>query len=111
MLTNAMLIGLTVCLTVLGQIVLRWQMRHVVTPADPASFPAFLGQCLLNPWVWITIFSAFAAMASWMVVMTRLPLNVAYPFTSASFVLVLGLSFHQTKVALDIQQQISQPVT
>lgn len=92
MLTNALLIALTVTLTVLGQIIIRWQMRTLSPPADLAAYPAFLIVCLSNPWVWGTVFCAFTAMASWMVVMTRLPLNYAYPFTSASFVGVLILA-------------------
>lgn len=91
--TNALLISLTVALTVLGQVVLRWQLRVIPPPADAAAYPGFLISCLANPWVWATVMSAFAAMASWMVVMTRLPLNVAYPFTSASFAGVLVLSY------------------
>ena len=84
------LITLTVLLTVYGQLVLKWQSSMFgPLPAGVPGKLAYLGQMLLNPWVISGLGAAFAASLCWMLALRKLPLSTAYPFTAASFVLVL----------------------
>ncbi|MBB5209161.1 EamA family transporter [Chiayiivirga flava] len=83
-------VALTVLLTVAGQFLVKWQVG--LAGAMPVSLPEkvqFLGQLLLRPWIIVGLGAAFAAALCWMLAMTRLPLSHAYPFTAASFVLVV----------------------
>jgi drug/metabolite transporter (DMT)-like permease len=52
----------------------------------------FLVSQLLNPWILSSLVSAFLALITWMVAMTKLELSHAYPFMSLAFVLVLFFS-------------------
>ncbi|MNR99791.1 putative 4-amino-4-deoxy-L-arabinose-phosphoundecaprenol flippase subunit ArnE [compost metagenome] len=83
-------IFMTIALTVYGQIVVKWQVSKVgaMPPGVEGKLGFMLGM-LLNPWVLSGFFAAFLASFCWMAALTKFPLNVAYPFTSLSFVAVL----------------------
>ncbi len=92
-------VGLTIVLTVYGQIVVKWQVSRLGTLPD-----AFLDKLqslaglLINPWIITVFIAAFVAAMSWMAAMTRLDLSYAYPFVSLTFPSVLILSvllFHE----------------
>jgi multidrug transporter EmrE-like cation transporter len=99
-------VALTILLTVYGQIVVK--MAVLKQGPFPNAWPArfdFLVRLLLNPWVWSAFAAAFLAAVSWMIAMTRLDLNVAYPFMSLAFVLVFALGvlvFHEPLSAVRI---------
>lgn len=80
-------IVLTVLFAVAGQVVMRWQMAKVAQPADGGL--AFALACATNLWMWVVVVFAFLSMACWAVVLNRIPLSLAYPFTALSFVGVL----------------------
>lgn len=83
-------IFMTVALTVYGQIVVKWQVSKVgPMPPGVEGKLGFMFGMLLNPWVLSGFFAAFLASFCWMAALTKFPLNVAYPFTSLSFVAVL----------------------
>lgn len=83
-------VGVTVLLTVYGQLVVRWQVgRAGALPDGTGDRFSYLGQLVLNPWVLSAFLAAFLAAVSWMIVLNRFDLSRAYPFTSLSFVLVL----------------------
>jgi multidrug transporter EmrE-like cation transporter len=86
-------VGLTVALTVYGQLIVKWQVgRAGQLPAGTLEKVEFLLNLAVRPWV-ISVFAAAAVAAlSWMAAMTRLELSRAYPFVGLSFVLVLVLS-------------------
>lgn len=92
-------IALTVLFTVYGQIVIKWQAGQAgELPAGGGEKVVFLLRLVLNPWVFSGLCAAFVASLTWMAAMTRLPLSHAYPFVSASFVLVVlsgALFFHE----------------
>ncbi|MDH4121423.1 MAG: EamA family transporter [Deltaproteobacteria bacterium] len=53
----------------------------------------------LDPFIFSGFLSAFLASLCWMMVLTKFQLSYAYPFMSASFILVLFLSmflFHES---------------
>lgn len=93
-------IFLTIILTVYGQLVLKWQVKHAGEfPVEFTEKILYLLHLLINPWVISSLAAAFLAALSWMAAMTKFDLSYAYPFTSLSFVLVLGFSavfFHET---------------
>ena len=90
---------ITILLTVYGQIVIKWQvMQAGAAPIDTQEKLIFLLKLFLNAWVISAFLAALLASVSWMAAMTKLQLSHAYPFMSASFVLVLILSslvFHE----------------
>jgi len=81
------LIALVVLQTASGQVILKWQIAKLPRLAEVGPGP-FLLACAGNPWVWGVSICALGAMVCWMLVLSRLPLNFAYPFTAATFVVV-----------------------
>ncbi len=79
-------------LTVYGQIIIKWQVLNAGNlPEEPAEKIWFLLRLLLNPWIISAFAAALLASLCWMAAMTKLELSHAYPFTSATFVLVIIL--------------------
>ncbi|MFI5071357.1 MAG: EamA family transporter [Terriglobales bacterium] len=83
----------TVLLTAYGQLVLKWQ---VSTPAPPPfawveKWPPLL-LLFLRPWVISAFVAAFAASLCWMLALSKLELNRAYPFMALNFLLVCLLA-------------------
>lgn len=84
------LVLLTVLLTVYGQFVIKWQVLQAgPIPAGSTARLQFLAHLLMNPWIISGLAAAFAAAVCWMLAMTKLPLSQAYPYTAASFVLIV----------------------
>lgn len=83
----------TILFTVYGQIVTKWQVGQLgPLPADLDGRVRFFVSVLFNPWVISSLMAAFLAFLCWVGAMTKFELSYAYPFTSASFALVLLLS-------------------
>jgi multidrug transporter EmrE-like cation transporter len=83
-------VALTILLTVYGQFAIKWQVvRAGPLPEDFAARVHFVFDLLLSPWVVSGLGAAFIASICWMLALTKLPLSHAYPFTAASFVLVV----------------------
>ena len=61
-------------------------------PAEPGEKVWFLVRLILNPWVISSLAAAFLAFLCWSAALTKFALSYAYPFTSLTFVLVMGLS-------------------
>ncbi len=94
-------VAVTVLLTVYGQIVIKLRVLHAGAMGSSIEDKAvFLAKMLLDPWVLSGLFGAFFAGFAWMAAMTRLPLSLAYPFTSLAFVLVVIIS------AIFLQEQV-----
>jgi multidrug transporter EmrE-like cation transporter len=83
-------VALTVVLTVYGQLVVKWQTSKLGEFPDASGERwRYLGDFFINPWI-ISVLALFAvAAACWVVAVSKLDLSRAYPFLSASFVLVL----------------------
>jgi len=80
----------TILLTGYGQIVIKWRVNAIQLPNSGMLAKAFvLFKLLLDPWIVSALAGAFLASLCWMLAMTRLPLSVAYPFTSLSFAIVI----------------------
>ncbi|WP_035235434.1 EamA family transporter [Desulfobacter vibrioformis] len=80
--------------TCYGQIVLKWRMAlHGAMPENHLDKIAWLIKTLFtDPFILSGMGSAFVASLFWMAVVTKFDLSYAYPFMSASFVLVFFLS-------------------
>lgn len=91
--TGVYYVGLTILLTVYGQLVLKWQIGGQELPQGSIYKLLFLMRQLLNPWILSGFCAAFLASLCWMAAMTKLKLSQAYPFMSLAFVLVMFLSW------------------
>lgn len=89
----------TVLFTVYGQLILKWRIeRYGCLPTPFFEKLIFLLKLLFDPFIFSGFFAAFIASLFWMAAMTKFELSYAYPFQSASFVLVFILSiflFHE----------------
>lgn len=81
---------LMVAFTIYGQIVMKWQIGQAgAAPATLFEKFGFLLSMFLRPWVLSVFAAGFLASLCWMLALTRLPLSVAYPWTSLTFVGVI----------------------
>ena len=83
-------VALTVILTVYGQLVLKWRVGLAGQATGGIDTKiTFLLRALLDPWTLSGLAAAFIASLFWILALTKLKLSEAYPFTAASFILVL----------------------
>jgi len=94
----------TILLTIYGQIAIKWRVQGVVLPEAFSAKLWTLLHLLFDPWIFSAMACAVIASLFWMSAMTKLPLSLAYPFTSLSFVIVavvgialMGEPFSMTK--------------
>ena len=88
-----LMVALTVLLGVYGQLVLKWRVGRLgAFPAETGERVRFVAGFLRDPWVLSSLAGAVLAAACWVVALSHLDLSRAYPFVSASFVLVLVAS-------------------
>jgi multidrug transporter EmrE-like cation transporter len=86
-------VAATVLLTVYGQLIIKWQTGKAGEfPNGTSDRISYLTHFLINPWVISSLLSAVIAAFAWIAALSKLDLSRAYPFVSASFVLVLILS-------------------
>lgn len=84
-------IGVTILLTVYGQLVVKWQVNLAGAPPMPSGdMVLFLFRLVLNPWVLSGFAAAFLASVFWMAVLTKFQLSYAYPFVALTFVIVVA---------------------
>lgn len=91
-------IVLTILLTVVGQLAMRYRMRDVVLPTDGVDRAKAMFWLMFDPLVMSCYVMALLASFAWMLAVNRFPLAYAYPFMSLNFVFVVGLSalfFHE----------------
>ena len=83
-------VGLTILLSVYGQIVLKWRLSSMGAMPDTWQGGAwYLFKVLLDVYVISSFVAAFLASLCWMAALTKFDLSHAYPFTAVSFILVL----------------------
>ncbi len=84
-------IGLTIFLTVIGQISVKWGMSQSPIPLHSTPFQVLLN-LVTNIGFMAGMLCALLAAVSWAVAISRVKLSFAYPFTALSIVLVLALT-------------------
>lgn len=91
--TGYLLVVLTVALTVVAQVLIKWQVdRAGALPADWPERLTFALRLVGNPWVIAAFALAAVAAVAYMVALTRLEVSRAYPVMSLSFAAVLLFS-------------------
>ena len=91
--TDYLYIFSTICLTVYGQLILKWGItKYGSMPAEFWGKLKFLLYLLVDPAILSGIVAAFLASLAWMAAMTKFDLSYAYPFMSLNFVIVLLFS-------------------
>ena len=86
-------VATTVLLAVYGQVIVKWQLGKIGPfPSGTSDRLHYLRHVLLNPWVISALLGAVIAAFAWIAALSRLELSRAYPWTAASFVLILILS-------------------
>lgn len=63
-------------------------------PAELADKLLFMAKLFLDPWIISGFAAALIASLFWMAAMTKFEISFAYPFMSASFILVFILSIY-----------------
>lgn len=89
-------IFLTICFTVMGQIVLKWRINNYNIPkVEGIEKLKFIFSILLDPLIISGFLSAFIASIFWMAAMTKFEITKAYPFMSLSpaLVFIIGILF------------------
>jgi len=89
----------TIGLTVYGQLIIKWRVDEIGKANllnSSTNLPKwmFFRDLLLDPLVASGFLAAFLASLTWMIALSKFPLNHIYPMTSLSFVLVGVLSWH-----------------
>jgi multidrug transporter EmrE-like cation transporter len=98
-------IGLTIVLTVYGQLVIKWRMGVIgQLPEGLSSKFVFLIKAVFDPYIFSSFFAAFLASLAWMAAVTKFEISYAYPFMSLAFVLVLIFSYMLFNEALTIHK-------
>ncbi len=83
----------TIVFTVYGQLILKWRIvNYGALPGPFRDKAIFLLRLLIDPFILSGFLAAFIASLFWMAAMTKFDLSFAYPFMSASFVLVFIFS-------------------
>lgn len=82
----------TVLMTVYGQLVIKWRVL-AMSPVGGGFWKTLLHVLTLfmDPWVVSALLAALGAAVCWMLAMTKLPLSLAYPFTSLAVLLVTAV--------------------
>ena len=95
-----------VLFTVYGQVAIKHQVSKMPPlPADLGAKAKHLFLAFSDPLILSALASAFVAVAFWIMALSRgLELTYAYPFTSLSFLLVLGASAIFFGEALTLQK-------
>ncbi len=83
------LLAIALTLNALANVLIKAGMRN----REPDATAGFVKEMVLNPYLWGGVTSFGLALAFYSVVLSRMPLSLAYPLmTTLGFVIVLGAS-------------------
>jgi drug/metabolite transporter (DMT)-like permease len=100
-LKDMLLIILSVSLAAVGQLLLKLGMIKVGRVSSLASAPSMILNALLNPIV-LSGLAVFGISAlSWLVVLSRVKLSIAYPMVSLGYVAVVLFSWRIFKESVE----------
>ena len=85
---------LSICAGVSGQIMLKMGMTRLgfQTISAATLMPTIL-RLVLSPWVLLGMSIYVAGTFTWLIVLSRIDLSLAYPMTSLSYILIVGSSW------------------
>jgi len=90
---DLLLIVLSVLLAALGQLLLKQGMIKVGRVSSLASAPSMILTALLNPIVLAGLAIFGVSALSWLIVLSRVKLSIAYPMVSLGYVAVVFFSW------------------
>ena len=90
---DLLLIVFSVLLAALGQLLLKHGMMKVGRVSSLASAPSVILTALLNPIILAGLAVFGIAALSWLVVLSRVKLSIAYPMVSLGYVAVVFFSW------------------
>ncbi|WP_380875278.1 membrane protein [Sphingomonas sp. DBB INV C78] len=105
-LSTLLALAFSILSTAVAQLLLKLGMSSVAAQqltGGGGNWQA-IGRLAFEPRLLIGIFLYGAATLSWLYVLSRLPLSLAYPFVGLSFLLVLGLSVLVLGEAVSMQR-------
>jgi multidrug transporter EmrE-like cation transporter len=88
------LLLISVCFAVGGQLTLKSAMTRVgrIGGAEVADASGTMGRIAREPRLWLGLLLFGISAAFWLIVLSRVPLSLAYPFVGVSYILVVLLS-------------------
>jgi multidrug transporter EmrE-like cation transporter len=88
------LLLVSICFAVAGQLTLKAAMTEVgrIGSAEVASAADTIARAAREPRLWAGLALFGISAAFWLVVLSRVPLSVAYPFVGLSYVIIVLLS-------------------
>jgi multidrug transporter EmrE-like cation transporter len=90
-LSSLVVLLVAVGLAALGQVLLKHGMTQAASHSKEfgRSLPT---SAIVNPWVWVGLLVFGLSAMAWMLTLSRVPLNVAYPFNALGYIAVLTAS-------------------
>lgn len=91
---SIVLVVVSVGFAVAGQLTLKAAMDHIgrIGGAQLAEPMETIGRAAREPRLWAGLFLFGISSLFWLVVLSRVPLSVAYPFVGISYVFVVGFA-------------------
>jgi len=90
-LSSLVVLLVAVGLAALGQVLLKHGMTQAASQSKEfgRSLPT---SAIGNPWVWVGLLVFGLSALAWMFTLSRVPLNVAYPFNALGYLVILTAS-------------------
>jgi len=90
-LSNLVILLVAVGLAAVGQVFLKHGMTQAASHSKEFG-RSLLASAIGNPWVWVGLLVFGLSAMAWMLTLSRVPLNVAYPFNALGYIAVLTAS-------------------
>lgn len=74
-----------------GQVLLKHGMQQATLSAVQHS-ASLVSRAIASPWVWVGLFVFGISAIAWLFTLSRLPLNIAYPFNALGYLVILVAS-------------------
>ena len=88
------LVVISVCFAIAGQLTLKSAMDHIgrIGSAQLSEPMETISRAAREPRLWTGLFLFGISSLFWLVVLSRIPLSVAYPFVGISYIFVVGFA-------------------
>jgi multidrug transporter EmrE-like cation transporter len=85
---------MSICAGVTGQLFLKLGMTRLgFQTISPSTLAPTIVRLVLSPWVVMGVAIYVAGTFTWLIVLSRIDLSLAYPMTSISYILIVGSSW------------------
>lgn len=90
-LSNFAVLMLAVFLAASGQVMLKHGMTRAAVGAEERG-TSLVASAIGNGWVWLGLALFGISALAWMLTLSRVPLNIAYPFNALGYLAILAAS-------------------